>query len=219
MSKIAEFFDAIRAGNLAGVTAFLDADPSLGAARNAQGQSAVLFAVYNGRQEIRDLLLARGVPLDLFDATVVGRLSRVKELVEKDPSLAKSFSPDGFPVFALAAVFNQRAVAEYLLSRGADINVVSRNSTGYTALTGAVASGHKDIVAWLLSNGANVHHRYGPGYTPLHTAAANGHLEIVRMLIDAGADPAAKTNDGKTPLSFAEERSHTEVAAFLRSKA
>jgi uncharacterized protein len=219
MSNIAEFFDAIRAGNLAGVTALLDADPSLGAARNGQGQSAVLFAVYNGRKEIRDLLLARKIQLDLFDATVVGQLDRVKELVEKDPLLVNGFSPDGFPVFALAAFFGQREVAEYLLSRGADVNAASRNAAGYTALTGAVTSGHKDIVAWLLSNGANVHHRYGPGYTPLHAAAANGHPEVVRMLIESGGDPTAKASDGKTPLSFAEERGHAEVVALLRPRA
>jgi ankyrin repeat protein len=219
MSQAQEFFDAVRAGDVAGAIALLDADPSLGAARNQQGQSAILFAVYNGRHEIRDLLLARGAPLDLFDAAAAGRLSRVKELVEKDPLLANSYSPDGFPVFALAAVFNQRAVAEYLLSRGADINSVSSNAAGYTALTGAVAFGHKDTVAWLLAGGANPNHRYGPGYTPLHEAAANGRLEIVGMLLEAGADPAARTNDGKTPLSFAEERQHAEVAAFLHRRA
>lgn len=219
MSKIAEFFDAIRAGNLAAVTALLDADSSLGAARNDQGQSAILFSIYNGRREVRDLLLSTGVPLDLFDAAAAGQLTRVKELVEKDPSLANSYSPDGFPVFALAAVFNQRAVAEYLLSRGADVNAISRNATGYTALTGTVAFGLKDMVAWLLANRANANHRYGPGYTPLHEAAANNRLEIVRMLIEAGADPAARTDDGKTPLFFAEERGHTEVAALLRQRA
>jgi len=218
MSKVQEFFGAVRAGDSAAVSALLAADPSLGAARNEQGQSAILFAVYNGRNEIRDLLLARGVPLDLFDAAAAGQLVRVKELVEKDRALANSFSSDGFPVFALAAVFNQRAVAEYLLSRGADVNSISRNSAGYTALTGAVAFGHKDVVSWLLSHGANVHHRYGPGYTPLHEAASSGRLEIVRMLLDAGADPAARTDDGKTPLSFAEERGHAEVAALLRQK-
>ena len=218
MSKVQEFFGAVRTGDSAAVSGLLAADPSLGAARNEQGQSAILFAVYNGRNEIRDLLLARGVPLDLFDAAAAGQLVRVKELVEKDRAPANSYSPDGFPVFALAAVFNQRAVAEYLLSRGADVNGISRNSAGYTALTGAVAFGHKDVVSWLLSHGANVHHRYGPGYTPLHEAASSGRLEIVRMLLDAGADPAARTNDGKTPLSFAEERGHAEVAALLRQK-
>jgi len=127
MSKVQEFFNAVRAGDSAAVSALLAADPSLGAARNEQGQSALLFAVYNGRNEIRDLLLARGVPLDLFDAAAAGQLVRVKELVEKDPASANSFSPDGFPVFALAAVFNQRAVAEYLLSRGADVNSISQS--------------------------------------------------------------------------------------------
>lgn len=218
MSKVKEFFDAVRAGDSAAVSALLDADPSLAAARNEQGQSAILFAAYNGRREIRDLLLARGVQLDLFEAAAAGQLARVKELVEKEPALANRFAPDGFPVFALSAAFGHRNVAEYLLSRGADVNSVSQNATGYTALTGAVAAGSAELVAWLLSHGANANHRYGPGYSPLHEAAANGHLEIVRVLLEAGADPAARTNDGKTPLSFAEERGHTEIGAFLRER-
>ncbi len=214
-----QFFNGVRAGDSASVAALLDADPSLGAARNEQGQSAILFAVYNGRHEIRDLLLARGVQLDLFEAAAAGQLARVKELVEKEPALAKRFSPDGFPVFALSVAFGHRSVAEYLLERGADVNAASQNATGYTALTGAVANGHTDLVAWLLSCGANANHRYGPAYSPLHEAAANGRLELVRLLLEHGADLAARTDDGKTALSYAEERGHKEVAAFLRQRA
>ena len=218
MSDTTEFFQAIQSGDENKVKALLDADPSLATAKNERGQSAILAAVYSGRNAIRDLLLARGVVLELHEAAAAGQLERVKQFVEKDAALAKNSSPDGFPVIALAAVFGHEAVAKYLFAKGADISAVSTNGTGYTALTGAVASGHREIVEWLLANGADANYRYGPGYTPLLTAAADGRLEIVKMLLDHGADLHAKTNDGKTALSLAEERKHADVAEFLRSR-
>ncbi len=218
MSRVKEFFEAIGKGDTATLKALLDAEPALATARNEQGLSAILAAVYNQRHEIRDLLLARGIPLELHEAAGTGQLDRVKQLVEKDPSLAKSYSPDGFPILGLAAVFGQRSVAEYLLEKGADVNAVAKNAAGYTALTGAVASGHQDLAAWLVSKGANVNHRYASGFSPLMTAAANGHLEIAQMLLDHGADPAARTDDGKTALRFAEERGQKAVAEFLRQR-
>lgn len=216
MSQVEIFFQAVRAGNSAAVARMLDTEPGLATAKNPQGQSPVLMAAYGGKNEIRDLLLARGVELELHEAAATGQLQRVKQFVEKDSALAKSYSPDGFPVFALAAVFGHKEVAEYLLEKGAEVNAAATNGTGYNALTGAVASGHTLIVSWLLANGAEANYRYGAGYSPLLTAAANGHLGIVSILLASGADLHAKTNDGKTALSFAQERGHAEVAEFLR---
>ncbi len=217
MSDITAFFQAVQSGNTGKVEALLDSNASLATAKNEKGQSAVLMAVYTGRKEIRDLLLARGVALELHEAAAAGQLARVKEIVEEDPALAKSFSPDGFPVFALPAVFGHLEVAEYLLGKGADVNAAATNGTGYNALTGAVASGHTSIVAWLLANGADPNYRYGAGYSPLLTAAANGHLGIVSLLLASGADLHAKANDGTTALRFAEQRGHAEVTEFLLS--
>lgn len=217
MSDIAAFFHAVQSGNASKVQALLDADASLAHAKNEKGQSAVLMAMYTGRNEIRDLLLAREAVLELHEAAAAGQLARVKQLVDEDPELAKSLSPDGFPVFALPAVFGHLEVAEYLLGKGADVNAVATNGTGYNALTGAVASGHTSIVAWLLANGADPNYRYGAGYSPLLTAAANGHLGIVSLLLASGADLHAKANDGKTALRFAQERGHADVTEVLRS--
>ena len=216
MSETELFFDAIRCGDTAAVSALLDQDSSLLAARNAQSQSPILFSIYNRQKEIRDLLLSRGASLELNEAAAAGDLARVKQLIDADPSLAKSFSPDGFPVLALAAVFGNFEIAKYLHAKGGDVNAVSTNGSGYNALTGAVASGHTEIVKWLLENGAEPNYRYANGYAPLLTAAANGHLEILKALLAHGADLHAKTNDGKNAISFAVERKHTEVEAFLR---
>ena len=218
MNQEKEFFAAVRAGDLAALRNLLDAEPALLAAKNEQGQTAVLAAAYSGRKEICELLISRGVQLELHEAAAAGQLARVQEIVEKDSSAAKSFSPDGFPVLALAAVFGHAEVAKYLQEKGGDVNAVSTNGTGYTALTGAVTNGHTEIVKWLLTNGANVNYRYGPGYSPLLAAAANGHLEIVKILLEQGADATVKANDGRTALQLAEERKHEAVAQFLRSR-
>ena len=218
MSDTASFFQAVKAGDAAAVNSMLDANPALLSAKNEQGQSAVLLAAYSGRNEIRDFLLARGPALELHEAAAAGAFESVKELVEKNAELAKTFSPDGFPVLALAAVFGHGQIVEYLHSKGADVNAVSTNGTGYTALTGSVTGGHKDIVAFLLANSSNVNYKYGPGYTPLLAAAANGHAAIVQLLLDHGADLRAKTNDGQTALAIAEARGHQAVAQFLRGR-
>jgi len=218
VSEAQLFFDAIRCGDVGAVKALLDQDRSLLSAKNQQSQGPVLFAIYNRQNEIRDLLLSRGAVLELHEAAAAGDLPRVKEFVERDRSLAKSYSPDGFPVPALAAVFGHLEVAKYLSAKGGDLNAVATNGSGYTALTGSVASGHTEIVKWLLAEGVSPNYCYANGYTPLLTAAANGHLEILQALLTHGADLHAKTTDGKNALAYAEERKHAAVAEFLRGK-
>lgn len=212
-----DFFAAVQSGNVAEVSRLLNADQALLLAKNDRGASAVLMACYTGRKEVRDFLVAKGARLELHEAAAACQLSRVKEIVDTNPDAARSYSPDGFPVMALAAVFGNEEVARYLFSKGADVNAVATNGSGYTALTGAVASGHTSIAEWLADNGANVNYRYANGYSPLLAAAANGHIEIVKMLLAHGADLNARTDDGKGALAFAEERNHKEVADYLRS--
>ena len=212
-----ELFEAISAGNSAVVKTLLDSDPALASAQNGSGVSAVLMSIYSGRREICELLLSHGAALELYDAAAVGERNVVEHFVEDDPTRARSFSPDGFPVVALAAVFGHMDIVRYLAERGADINAPAVNGTGYNALTGAVASGHAEIVKWLLQNGANPNHRYGAGYSPLLTAAANGHLEIIELLLANGADLRATTNDGKSALTLAAERNHPAAVDCLRN--
>ena len=210
------FFDAIRSGDLATVRSLLDADPALASAKHESGASALLLSIYTGRHEVRELLLSRGLQMDLAEASAAGNLSRVKQLVEANPAAANSSSADGFPVFALACFFGHLDTARYLAGKGANIHAVATNGSGYNALTAAVTAGHTEIVQYLLERGLDPNYRYGPGYTPLLAAAANGHLEILKLLLAHGADATATANDGKSALAIATERNHSHVADFLR---
>lgn len=219
MSEQKALFEAIRSGDLTAVKSLVSSDASLASAKNDAGVSAVLTAVYMGRAEIRDFLVASGPVLGLPEAAAVGNLARVRELIENSDADANSFSRDGFPVVALAAFLGHLEVVEYLAAHGADINVAARNGSGYNSLTGAVASGHIGVVQWLVEHGANVNYRYSAGYSPLLLAAANGRLDIAKLLLAHGADRHATTNDGKSALDLARERNHPEIAALFQARA
>ena len=79
--------------------------------------------------EIRDFLLASGASLDLPEASALGNLARVRELVENKHADANSFSLDGFPVVALAAFLGHLEIVQYLAAHGADINAVQQGKT------------------------------------------------------------------------------------------
>jgi len=212
-----DLFDAIRANNVAAIQSLLVSHPSLASAKNEKGVSAILMSVYMGRREIRDVLRTHGAILDVYDAVALGDLDSSRRFLTSDPALAKSSSPDGFPLIALAAVFGHLEITRYLASLGADVDTPATNGSGYNALTGAVASGHTEVVEWLLENSANPNYRYGAGYSPLLTAAANGHLEILKLLVSHGADPNATTADGKSATALATERNHPAAADYLAS--
>ena len=219
MSEQKAFFEAIRAGDLAAVKSLIADDALLASAKNDSGVSGILAAIYMGRGEIRDFLIANGAELGLPEAAAIGQLARVRELIEKHHAQANSFSPDGFPVVALAAFLGHREVVEYLAAHGADFSAAATNGSGYNALTGAVTGGHVAVAQWLLEHGADANYRYSGGYSPLLTAAANGRLDIAKLLLAHGADPQATTNDGKSPLSLAKERNHSEIAALFQARA
>lgn len=84
----------------------------------------------------------------------------------------------------------------------------------------ACASGHLDLVEWLLKQaGVTVTTSDTAGWTPLHSAASAGHVEVIRRLIAAGADADAVTGQGRTPLHYAKGRAAVVEALLLSATA
>src|SRR5437762_10040825 len=90
-----EFLDAIKKGNSARVGELLKQNPALIKARTKKGTTPVMLAMFNRHKEIAELL-ATGIETNIFEATALGRIERVRELLKKDPTLVKAFSPEGF---------------------------------------------------------------------------------------------------------------------------
>jgi len=206
-------FELIDAGDKDALSAALESDPDLAGERNADGLSTVLYALYNGKQELVEPLLVANPPLDVFDSAAVGRTRGLEELLEAEPGLAKEWSKDGFTALHLAAFFGQEGAAKLLLARGAEVNLVARNANIHvTPLHSGAAGSHPGIVKLLLEHGADPNAAQDGGFTPLHSAAQNDDRESAEALLEAGADPSLVSDDGKTPADLAGEATRDLVA-------
>jgi len=88
------------------------------------------------------------------DALMEGNVKVVDKFIKAEPKLIneKFF---GWTPLQMAANQNQVKVAEYLVSKGADINYVQPNAH-HTAFMLAALNGHKEMVNYLAKAGADV---------------------------------------------------------------
>jgi ankyrin repeat protein len=216
MATPAEMMAAVAAGDTERVSALLADDESLASARGEDGVSAVLLARYRFDRSTLDALLATDPELDLFEASAVGRVDRVRTNIDDDPESVHRLSPDGYSALHLAAFFGKPEIARLLLDAGAAVDRYTTNDLANQPLHAAAAGRHIEICRLLLAAGADVDATQHGGYTPLHEAAQHGDAEMVELFLSAGADPTIAVPEGGTPADLAEVAGHLDVANRLR---
>lgn len=217
-----EMINAVKARNVNKVKELVIQDNSLVNAKNEQGETAVLMAAYYHAKEVKDVLLAKGPNLDLFEACAVGNTERIIDILEQDPGLINAYNRDGYTPLGLASFFGHLEAVKLLLQKGANIHELSRDGQfNNTALHAAVAGNYEEIVEILLQHQANVNARskgaVRAGFTPLHLAAGRGQRNMVAALIEHGADRNATNDAGLTPGEYAIERGFTRIAEWLNT--
>lgn len=209
------FIQAIQDGNIGTIKTALSENPSLINSKTEQGLSALLLAMYFRKNDIVNVLLENKTDFDFFEAAASGRLDYVKKILKNELEILNQFAVDGFTALGLSCFFNQKEIANFLLKKGADPNIVSNNDFKVAPLHSAVATSQIEIVNILLQNGANINSKQSNGVTALHSAAHNGATDIVKLLLQNGADEKAKTEDGKSVLFFAKEGEFKEIIDLL----
>uniref|UniRef100_A0A8C2ZTR2 Ankyrin repeat and sterile alpha motif domain containing 6 n=1 Tax=Cyclopterus lumpus TaxID=8103 RepID=A0A8C2ZTR2_CYCLU len=95
------------------------------------------------------------------------------------------------------------------------VPVDSTDEEGNTALQFASASGHENLVRFLLRKGTSVDSRNNYGWTPLMQAARFGHLTVAHILLENGAEINGRNRLGASVLTMAARGGHTHVVKLL----
>jgi len=120
--------------------------------------------------------------MDIWAATSQGDLRTVKRHLAAGTDIDAAFIAPGIPASGatplhLAVLSDQREMAEFLISKGANINARAKDEHGGTPLHWAAVLGRVEIARRLIDVGADVNVKSNTGYTPLDSTAYEGLSE------------------------------------------
>ena len=219
MATAQDMITAVTTDDATRVAALVAEDPALASTRDRDGVSVLMLSRYRFDRGTTDALLAADPELDVFEATALGYIDRLRERLDEDPSRAVAWSADGFTALHFAAFFGKAEAARTLIDSGAMVDAVSGNEMRVQPLHSAAAGRHHEVCRLLIASGADVNATQQHDFTPLHAAAQHGDDELVELFLSAGADPLARTDAGDTAADIAEAAGHVDVARRLRQVA
>lgn len=169
----------------------------------------------------------------VWKAVMNNDFDKVKEMIEKDPSLLKAkFDEDKYykslggrneknllnkpqcsnfdfyphsSLLHFAVFWSNLKMVKLLVSKGIPVNVISRDKT--TPLHIVVATDKIDIAEFLISRGANINAGNSYYLTPLHNAVNENRYKMAAFLLSRGADVSAAGYYNMRPIHFAANRS------------
>ena len=155
--------------NAALIDKWIDAGADL-KVTNRQKQSLLHIACTYGKQDLARKLINQGMPYD---------------------------QPDQYgntPLFS-AAARNQLEIVKLLLEKGANVNIVSKN-TKHTLLHSVCQSGALDSFKLIIDKAEDVNATNNQGQTAIMLASYARQPEMVKALLEKGADPNIVSKDG-----------------------
>jgi ankyrin repeat protein/Tfp pilus assembly protein PilF len=148
--------------------------------KSNSGLTPLQTAVYGLRLDVARFLVSKGATSNIFLDAAIGRFERIQQQVQRNLEIVNNAGVDGWTLLHHAVVAGQYEIADFLISKNANIN--AETIKGETPLHLAVSRGRKRIVKLLILNGADVNVRNKYGNTPLHIAKTNGDQESIKLL-------------------------------------
>jgi cytohesin len=196
------------------------------------GITPLHVAARQGQREIAELLLSQGADINVRTKRGVTPLLEASVNVDRSNVV---LSGKDRPV-------NYRALAEFLISKGATEDLFTATALGHLRLleeafranvdAGAMTDPFYDqrLLHWaarynqtkvaelLLNHKVEINAKDQGGNTAIHEAAYYGSVDTVKLLRTHNADLTLKNRDGETPYEAAVRLGHTDVARLLSGK-
>ncbi|EAX98942.1 ankyrin repeat protein, putative [Trichomonas vaginalis G3] len=186
-------------------------------------RTALNYAVKYDSKEVAELLISYGADVNLCNKysnilidAITNENKEMVDLLVSNGADVNFIGDDGhFPLHQAVKVCS-REIIKLLIEHGANVSAIYKSKgTMKTAIHFAVEnlisedndkdiiSKLKEIIEFLISNGADINAKVRNGTTPLHIAAKNLHKDAIEFLISHGADFNSSDDFGKTAFHYA----------------
>ena len=210
-----QLFDAARSGDVKKLRRIIDEHPDkLHVRDKPHGHTLLHVAAHNGRLDIVELLLTRGIDPNTREkgdntypmhwAAAAGHLEVVRRLADAGGDVVGEGDDHALQVIGWATGWEgcddatHRAVADFLLSRGARHHI-------YSAMSIDDADEVRRIVAADSSQLRRPQSHNEDFRLPLHFAVQKKLRRMIALLLELGADPLATDASGFTAVAYATE--------------
>ena len=214
LSVDGQLFDAARTGDIATLSALFDAHPAKLHARTKPYEHTLLHvAAHNGQLAAVELLLARGLDANVREkgdntypmhwAAAAGHLTVVQRLADAGGDVVGRGDDHELEVIGWATCWDgcddaaHRAVAEFLVSRGARHHIFSAIAMNLAGEVRRIVAAHPAALTARMSRNEN--HQ-----TPLHFAVRMKRPAMISLLLELGADPLAVDGAGNPAAVYAD---------------
>jgi ankyrin repeat protein len=220
----ADIHEAAKKGALEKVKAFL-ANGEKVDVKDKYGLTPLYLASCEGHKDVCEYLISQGADVNagsefgfsplggIISTQTEGGVEIFKLLVDHGADYNIDFG--GYPLLHQAVYScnheSVRDIAEFLISKGVDIN-----AKGYRDKTPLHMVGCRELGELLILKGVDIEARDKDGRTPLFEAcSATRNKEVCDFFISKGADIEARDKDGQTPLWKACSGNEVKVCEFL----
>jgi len=118
-----------------------------------------------------------------------------------------------FALFEKVVYENDFNKFKEMVSALEDINI--QNKYGWTLLHITIRRDRRDVVSFLLANGADIDRVDGVGWTPLMEAIMDEMTELVKLLVESGADKSIANARGATAPMLAQKFGRVSMYEYL----
>jgi len=108
-------------------------------------ETAVMAAAQVGNAGVAEYLLAKGAPLSICTAAMLGRTREIDTILSEHPEKIHETGAHGIPLLAHAALSGKSELVRTLFERGA-------TEGSSFAMHNAASHGYQDMAKWLLEN-------------------------------------------------------------------
>ncbi|MFC1493132.1 ankyrin repeat domain-containing protein [candidate division KSB1 bacterium] len=191
-SQSNDIFEAARKGKKKDVESFLEKDPDLVSAKDENGNTPLHFAVYNGKDEIVELLILKNAAIDVLNHS-------------------------GSAPLHMAVIRRDRRIIELLCDKGADIEV--KNAYGRTPLLMVARDiGDENLARMLIEAGSDINAIDNYNETPIVLTAWRGNEKLVNLFLDNGADIPVAGENSKKLLIYSADKNLERLFIALNEK-